>query len=120
MIKIDKDICTDFVAATSREWLETNGIGGYAMGTVSGAGTRRYHSLLTAATRPPLGRIRTVSKFEETLMIGSEKFELSSNQFPGAVNPYGYKFLTEFRLDPFPIWTYEIEGVVLEKKLFMV
>ena len=120
MIKLGRDICTNFAAATSREWLETNGIGGYAMATVSGANTRRYHSLLTAATRPPLGRIRTVSKFEETLVIGSEKFELSSDQFPGVVSPEGYKFLTEFRLDPFPVWTYEVGGLVLEKRLFMV
>jgi predicted glycogen debranching enzyme len=120
MIKLDKDICTNFSASTSREWLETNGIGGYAMGTVSGANTRRYHSLLTAATKPPLGRIRTVSKIDETLVLGSERFEISSNQFPGTVNPEGYKFLTEFRLDPFPIWTFQIDDIVLEKKLFMV
>jgi predicted glycogen debranching enzyme len=120
MIKIGKEICTDFAAATSREWLETNGIGGFAMGTISGAGTRRYHSFLTAATRQPLGRIRTVAKFEETLIIGDERYEMSTNHFPGAVNPEGYKFLTRFRLDPFPIWTYEIDRVVLERKLFMV
>ena len=110
----------NFTGSASREWLETNGIGGYAMGTISGAGTRRYHSLLTAATRPPLGRIRTVSKFEEALVVDSETFELSTNQFSGMVNPNGYKFLTEFRLDPFPIWTYEVGDVVLEKKLFMI
>lgn len=120
MIKLSKDICSDFEAATSREWLETNGIGGFAMGTVSGSGTRRYHSLLTAATRPPLGRIRTVSKFEDTLVIGGERFELSSNRFPGSVSPEGFKFLTEFRLDPFPIWRYEVDGTVLERKLFVV
>ena len=120
MIKIGKDICTNLAAATSREWLETNGIGGFAMGTFSGAGTRRYHSFLTAATRPPLGRIRTVAKFEETLVMGDERYEVSTNQFPGAVNPEGFKYLSEFRLDPFPIWTYEIDGIVLERTFFMV
>lgn len=120
MIRFDKEICNDFNSASSREWLETNGIGGFASGTVSGASTRRYHGLLTAATRPPLGRIRTLSKLEETLIIDGKKIELSANQFPGSIHPEGFKYLSEFRLDPFPIWRYEIDGVVIEKKVFMV
>ena len=64
MIKFDSDICTNFVAASSREWLETNGIGGFASGTISGANMRRYHGILTAATKPPLGRVTMVSKLE--------------------------------------------------------
>jgi predicted glycogen debranching enzyme len=119
MIKLERDICSDFEAATSREWLETNGIGGFAMGTVSGANTRRYHGLLTAALRPPLGRVTLLSKFEETLVIGSSRFELSSNVYPGRVYPDGFKYLIGFRLDPFPIWTYEVAGITLEKRLFM-
>jgi predicted glycogen debranching enzyme len=120
MIKLDKSICNDLKASMSREWLESNGIGGFASGTVSGAGTRRYHCLLTAATRPPLGRIRTVSKIEEKLVIDGESFELSTNQYPNTVYPEGYKFISEFKLDPFPTWRYEINGAVLEKKIFMV
>ena len=120
MIKLDKDICTDFRESTRREWLETNGIGGFAGGSISGAMTRRYHGLLTAATQPPLGRITMLSKFEETLIIDGSPFELSTNEYPGKVYPEGYKYITSFRLDPFPIWTYELEGVLLEKKIFMV
>lgn len=120
MIKFDSSICTDFKASTSREWLETNGIGGFASGTISGAGMRRYHSLLTAATKPPLGRIRAVSKLEEKLIIDGTSFELSTNQYPGTVHPEGFKYISEFRLDPFPIWRYEVDGVVVEKKVFMV
>ncbi len=119
MISLDSDICTDFSAATSREWLETNGIGGFACGTVSGANSRRYHGLLTAATEPPLGRITMLSKFEETLIIDGESYELSANRFPDSIHPQGYKYLTNFRLDPFPIWTYDVAGVVVEKRLFM-
>ena len=78
MISFDSTICTDFAAATSREWLETNGIGGFASGTISGANTRRYHGVLTAATVPPLGRITMVSKVEETVTVGGKSFELSS------------------------------------------
>lgn len=118
MISFDSDICTNFEAATSREWLETNGIGGFASGTISGANTRRYHGLLTAATRAPLGRITMLSKLEETVFIDGEPFELSSNRYPGKIHPEGYKYLKSFRLDPFPVWNYEISGVEIEKKIF--
>jgi predicted glycogen debranching enzyme len=120
MINLDKEICTNFQESSSREWLETNGIGGFASSTVSGANTRRYHGLLTPATKPPLGRITMLSKFEEILILDDEKFELSANQYPLKVSPDGYKFLKNFRLDPFPVWTFEIKGIELEKKIFMV
>jgi len=120
MISINKDICSNYDAATSREWLETNGIGGFASGTLSGVLTRRYHALLTAATEPPLGRITMLSKLEETLIVDGVRFELSSNLYPGTVYPDGYKYLTGFRLDPFPIWTHDVNGIVLEKRLFMI
>ena len=120
MLSFDRQICTDFAAASSREWLETNGIGGFASGTISGANTRRYHGLLTAATRPPLGRVTVLSKFEETLEINGRSFELSTNQYSGGVNPEGYRLLNSFRLDPFPIWTFVIEEFAIEKRVFMV
>ncbi|MEP7212633.1 MAG: amylo-alpha-1,6-glucosidase [Acidobacteriota bacterium] len=120
MINFDSNICTDFAAATSREWLETNGIGGFASGTISGANTRRYHALLTAATRPPLGRVTLLSKFEETLVAGDRRFELSANQYPGNVYPRGFEYLTSYRLDPFPIWTYDVGGIKLEKRIFAI
>lgn len=120
MIELNKEICTDIAGSFSREWLETNGIGGYASATVSGANTRRYHGLLVAATRPPLGRMVLLSKFEETITIGDRAFELSSNQYPNAIHPEGFRHLVGFRLDPFPIWRYEIDGVELERTIFMV
>ncbi|MGI8468620.1 MAG: amylo-alpha-1,6-glucosidase [Pyrinomonadaceae bacterium] len=120
MIQFDSEICTNFESATEREWLETNGIGGFASGTISGANTRRYHALLTAATRPPLGRISTLAKFEETLTIDGKSFELSSNQYAGKIYPEGFKYLKSFRLDPFPIWTFEVEGIEIEKTIFMI
>ncbi len=119
MINFDRTVCNDFEAASSREWLETNGIGGFASGTISGANTRRYHGLLTAAVRPPLGRTTLLSKFEESLVVDGREFKLSSNQYPGVVDPQGHLRLKEFRLDPFPVWTYEVEGVELEKRVFM-
>ena len=87
---------SDFENARSLEWLETNGLGGYASSTVSGAHTRRYHGLLVAAMNPPVGRTVLVSKLDETILVGEEKFELSANQYPGAVAPQGFKYLTSF------------------------
>jgi predicted glycogen debranching enzyme len=104
----------------SREWLETNGIGGFSSSTICGLNTRRYHGLLTAATKPPVGRFVLLSKFEETIVIDGRRYELSANQYPGVIHPQGFKYQTDFRLDPFPVFTYEIEGVHLQKSVFMV
>jgi predicted glycogen debranching enzyme len=120
MITFDSNICTDFAAASSREWLETNSIGGFASGTLAGSNSRRYHGLLTAATRPPLGRLTLVSKIEETVTVDGQGYELSSNQYPGSVHPRGFEYMTSFRLDPFPIWTYTMGGIEIEKRVFMV
>ncbi|MGE3468635.1 MAG: amylo-alpha-1,6-glucosidase, partial [Pyrinomonadaceae bacterium] len=120
MIELGKHIVSDFEESTKREWLETNGIGGYASGAISGANTRRYHGLLVAATKPPLGRVVMLSKYDETVVIDGELYEISSNQYQGAIHPAGYKFLESFRLDPFPIWTYRIGTIEIEKKVFMV
>ncbi len=119
MKDFDESYHSSFTANGSLEWLETNGIGGFASGTVSGALSRRYHGLLTAATRPPLGRITLLSKFDETLVVGGKQFDLSSNKFPGVVEPTGFEYLKDFRLDPFPVWVYEAGGVRLERVVFM-
>ncbi|MFY9608814.1 MAG: amylo-alpha-1,6-glucosidase [Blastocatellia bacterium] len=120
MIQINRDICGELASATQREWLETNGIGGFASSTIAGLNTRRYHALLTAATKPPVGRLVLLSKLEETLVIGKRRYELSANQYPGVVHPQGHQYLKGFRLDPFPVFTYEVEGVEVEKSVFMV
>ena len=119
MITFDESVCRNMKEATSREWLETNGIGGFASSTVSGIHTRRYHGLLIAATKPPVGRMLMVSKFEETLVVGSERFDLSANEYPGVIHPRGFDLLTGFRLDPWPIYTFEAGGMKLEKSVFM-
>ena len=69
-IEFDRSVCGDLGEACSREWLETNGIGGFACSTIVGLNTRRYHALLTAATKPPVGRVVLLSKLEETLVLG--------------------------------------------------
>ena len=120
MIQFNKEIVSNLDAATSREWLETNGLGGFSSSTIIGLNTRRYHGLLTAATKPPVGRIVMLSKLEETLVIDGRRFELSTNQYPDTIHPQGFQRQTGFRLDPFPVFTYEVDGLRLEKSVFMV
>ncbi len=120
MIRFDRSVCGNLDEALQREWLETNGLGGFASSTIAGVNTRRYHGLLMAATHPPAGRALLLSKFEETLVVGEERFDLSANRYPGAVYPHGYEYLVEFRLDPFPVFVYRAGDVELEKRVFMV
>ena len=120
MIQFDKQTCGNLDAALRREWLETNGLGGFASSTIIGLNTRRYHGLLVAATKPPVGRVVMLSKLEETLYIESQPFDLSANRYPGIIHPQGFRYLKQFRLDPFPIFTYEIEGIEIEKTVFMI
>jgi predicted glycogen debranching enzyme len=120
MFELSEEICRDLSEATRREWLETNGLGGYASSTVAGVNTRRYHGLLVAATRPPVGRTVLLSKLEETLVVGGTRIELSANQYPGAAHPQGHRLMNRFRLDPFPIFTYRVAGLELEKSVLML
>jgi predicted glycogen debranching enzyme len=120
MIQFGQEICNNLEEALKREWLETNGLGGFAASTIVGLNTRRYHGLLTAATKPPVGRLVLLSKLEETLIVDGRRFDLSANQYPGAIHPQGHQYLKQFRLDPFPIFTYEIEGIEIEKSVFMM
>src|ERR1051325_7162894 len=120
MINFGDQTFTNPGSVRSREWLETNGIGGFSSSTITGLNTRRYHGLLTAATKPPVGRLVLLSKLEETLVIDGRRYELSTNQYPGAVHPQGFNHQIGFRLDPFPVFTYEVEALRLTKSVFMV
>ncbi len=120
VIRFDEAICRNLDLASRREWLETNGIGGFASSTIVGLNTRRYHGLLVAATKPPVGRVVLLSKIEETLVIDGERVELACNRFPGVIHPSGYLRMKEFRRDPFPTFVYEANGFLLEKSVFMI
>ena len=113
-------ICQDLAQASSREWVITNGLGGYASSTIPGMNTRRYHGLLVAATHPPVGRVVALSKVEETLVVPVGRFELSTNRYGGIVHPEGYRYLVEFRLDPWPTFLYRIGDILLEKSVFLL
>jgi glycogen debranching enzyme len=120
MIEIDREITQDFERARDLEWLETNGLGGWAGTTVAGAHSRRHHGLLAAATQTPGGRTVLLSRLDETLHVEGESFELSCNQFPGTVAPRGYEHLTGFRKDLFPTFDFEAGGVRLRKTVAAV
>jgi predicted glycogen debranching enzyme len=120
MIQFEREKWSDLEVALRREWLETNGLGGFASSTIIGLNTRRYHGLLVAATKPPVGRLVLLSKLEETLLIDGKRFELSANRYPGLIHPHGFHYLKQFRLDPFPVFTYEVAGIEMEKSVFMI
>ena len=104
-----------------REWLVTNGLGGYASGTISGAVTWRYHGLLIAALPAPLGRTTMLNHLEECLFLPGHKLI----QFGGAEPSHpdeakAPNFLTDFRLEnQMPAWRYDVQGIQLEKRLVM-
>src|ERR1700740_397182 len=120
MIRFDQSVCRDLSTALRREWLETNGLGGFASSTIVGLNTRRYHGLLVAATEPPVGRLVLLSKLEETLLIDGKRFDLFNNRYPGVVHPQGFHYLKQFRLDPFPFFTNQIAANEMEKSVFMI
>ncbi|MFN0048225.1 MAG: amylo-alpha-1,6-glucosidase [Cytophagales bacterium] len=119
-IELDAKINNDHSLLTEMEWLETNGLGGWASGTVSGTNARRYHGLLVAAQNPPVGRVVLVSKLAETISTADENFELDSNNFNGVIHPKGFQHLTSFKKDLFPTFYFQIGNTVLKKTIFMV
>jgi predicted glycogen debranching enzyme len=97
----------DFDVAASREYLLTNGIGGYCSSSMSGANTRRYHGLLVASFNPPTERLVMLSKVEETVIHHGQQHALASNQYPGAVHPTGFDLIHEYQADNKRVrWTY--------------
>lgn len=100
------------------EWLETNGLGGWASSTVLGTNTRRYHGLLVAATDPPTGRTSLLSKLDETVKVGNFNFPLGVNQYKdGILFPCGNLFLSRFEHTFFPEFYYEAGGLTIKKTI---
>jgi predicted glycogen debranching enzyme len=94
----------------AREWLEADGLGGFAMGTVDGIRTRRYHSLLLAATRPPEGRVVLVADLEVHVETAAGRFALSSHRYRGdTVFPDGATRLVAFTPEPYPSWEWRLD-----------
>jgi predicted glycogen debranching enzyme len=120
-ISFGREICGDLVAAEQREWLVTNGLGGYASGTVAGLLTRRYHGLLVASLPLPRGRTLLLTRLDETVTYGGQSRALFCNRWSGGeVEPAGYHYVERFRLEgTTPVWLYAFKDALLEKRIWM-
>lgn len=118
---LGRNECGDFERAVNYEWLITNGLGGFACGTVSETHTRRYHGLLTAATTPPTGRTLLVSKLDISVDYLGRSYPLFSNEFTdGTITPKGFLHLESFRLEHgLPVWRYAVADALIEKRIVM-
>jgi len=119
-MKVDATTCQDLGRALSLEWLETNGRGGFSSGTVAGANSRRYHALLLVARKPPSERFVLVNHLEEWVEVNGQTIPLSTNSYPGAVYPEGYKSCSSFTADPWPTWTYDYAGISIQREILCV
>jgi len=120
-VEFGREICGVLDVAEQREWLVTNGVGGFASGTVSGNLTRRYHGLLVAALNPPVGRMQLVAKLDEIANYDAADYALGTNRWAsGAVEPQGHVHIESFRLDgTTPVWRFAIGDALLEKRVWM-
>ena len=136
MLDFGRETCNDLAHAEAREWLVTNGLGGYAMGTVAGTLARSYHGLMVAAMsppespgNPPAARTLLLAKLDEEVTYRGVTFSLHSNRradLPGArpgetwITPQGYRSLERFRLEiGIPVWSYAFSDALLEKRVWM-
>ncbi len=120
-IELGRDALGSFAETSRREWVVTNGIGGFAAGTINLVNTRRYHGLLFAALRPPVDRVAMVAKLDVTAIYGGAQVSLATNEFAdGTIAPQGFCQLESFRLEGLiPVWTWLLADARLEQRLWM-
>lgn len=121
MIELGRAVCGDFEQACHREWLVTNGLGGFASGTVALANTRRYHGLLVASLKPPVARTLMVAGIDVIARYRDRPYALATNEFGGGtVHPRGHVHLQAFALEGrTPTWRFALADAVLEQRIFM-
>ncbi|GIE85118.1 amylo-alpha-1,6-glucosidase [Actinoplanes regularis] len=122
-ITFGPQVCTDLTSGSAREWLVPDGTGGYAMGTVTGLRTRRYHGLLVVAGMTPASRMLGLASLDAVLTLPSgARVRLGCHEWSGgAVEPRGHLLLTSFALiDGVPRWRWRIGDVVIEREIAMV
>ena len=120
-ISFGREVCGDLAAGLRREWLVTNGLGGYASGTLAGINTRRYHGLLVAALSPPVERTVLVGGLVEWAGYEGRRYALSTHEYSnGYVDQHGYRNLQSFALEgALPVWMFALGGALLEKRVWM-
>ncbi len=119
VIKLDAQQVKNFEVSSRREWLLTNGIGGYSMGTASGANSRRYHGHLVAATKPPTHRMVLLANIEAFVQADGSPIGLSCNQYQGALFPEGYLHTEGFSVGRQADWFFKAGGLELRKSIVM-
>ena len=118
---LDRSLCGDLCVAESREWLVTNGMGGFAAGTIAGTLTRRYHGLLFAAYAPPNGRRLLCPKIDAVVDYAGADYELATDRWQdGTLAPRGFVHLIDFRLEgSVPVWSFACADALLERRVWM-
>lgn len=119
-IRFGREICCDLAQAERREWYLANGVGGYAAGNIAGTLTRRYHGLLTAPLKKPLGRFLVFAKADASVTDGQSAWPLFSNRWSGgALQPAGHLNIESFRLEGrLPVWTFAFGGIRVESRVW--
>ena len=119
MIVLGPQVCGSLDESARREWLVADGLGGYAMGTVAGLRTRRYHGLLVPATGGPSARMLGLAALDPVLVVGDARYRLATDEWAsGTVDPRGHEFLVSFALeDGVPRWRWQVGDVVLEREV---
>ena len=120
-LKFGREVCNNLQITESREWLVTNGIGGFASGTISGVLTRHYHGLLFAALKPPVARTLLLTKLDEIVDYNGQFYDLAANRWAdGTVAPKGYLNIESFHLEgTTPVWNFAFADGLLEKRIWM-
>ncbi|HXX87350.1 MAG TPA: amylo-alpha-1,6-glucosidase [Candidatus Acidoferrum sp.] len=116
---LNSEILSNFDVAVQKEWLLTNGLGGYASSTALGINTRKYHGLLVAAIHPPRDRRVCLEKLDEEVIIGNDVYQLGANEFQGKIFPLGYTFLRQVIISSFAKYLYALQNVEIEKTVFL-
>lgn len=121
LVSFGRAVCGDLDAALRREWLVTNGLGGYASGTLAGINTRRYHGLLVAALTPPVGRTVLVGDLVEWASYDGRRYPLFAHEYAdGIIDQHGYCYVQSFRLEGMlPVWTFALGDALLERRVWM-
>ncbi|HZV58717.1 MAG TPA: glycogen debranching enzyme N-terminal domain-containing protein, partial [Candidatus Eremiobacteraceae bacterium] len=120
-LRFEREVFERLQLAEEKEWLVTNGLGGFASGTIAGSATRRYHGLLIAALSPPFARMQLVAALDEIAHYAGSNYALGTHRWAsGAVDPQGFRLIQSFSLEGrTPVWRFGFADAVLEKRVWM-
>jgi predicted glycogen debranching enzyme len=119
-VHLDTLACRNLDKSIAVEWLRTNGLGGYASGTVAGVNTRKYHGYLVVSAHPPVERYVVLSRVEDRAIVNGAAYDLATDEFPDVIHPQGYSNLISFELKAGPVWRYQLGDAVIEKSVTLI